>query len=135
MAKKKVTQLCKQGFTPNQAAPAQPRQPKTKLRNFPLVLEYLKGAGMKKRSVSSKSAFLLVHNHPTQTPSQKKLLAKLRIPLKHVRMVLDLGNTFMPPAKLSSSCASVDTTTSAQNANTMFSRTTGAARPTKPKNC
>ena len=50
---------------------------------------------MKKHWVLSESAFPLDHNHPIETPSQKKLLAKLRFPREHVHMVLDLGNSFM----------------------------------------
>ena len=41
----------------------------------------------------SESALLLDHNHPTQTPSQNKLFAKLEL----LCMILELGKSFRTP--------------------------------------
>ena len=49
-------------------------QPRSKLTT---VFNHPKGAGLRKHLVFSESVFLLNHNHPTQTPSKKKLLANL----------------------------------------------------------
>ena len=48
----------------------------------------------------SESAFLFDHNHRTQTPSQKKLLAKLQLHSEDLRMILDLGKSFVAPRNI-----------------------------------
>ena len=46
--------------------------------------------------VVTESAFLLDHNHHTQIPSAKKLLAKLQPLPEDLSMVLKLGKCFVP---------------------------------------
>ena len=55
---------------------------------------------MREQWVVGEKGLLLDHNHPTQTPSQKKLLAKLHLPPEDLSMVLDLGKSFVPPRNI-----------------------------------
>ena len=57
-------------------------------------------AGMREHWVMSDASFVLHHNHPLRTPSQKKLLAKLELPPEDLAMILDLGKSFVPPRNI-----------------------------------
>ena len=69
---------------------------------FNLYLSKIKGGGNEGAMGChvGEKGLLLDHNHPTQTPSQKKLLAKLHLTPEDLSMVLDLGKSFVPPRNI-----------------------------------